>query len=37
MSFPEIIETIRIGLMKAGLGALALIVGGGVFLEQLKR
>ena len=30
MSFPEIIETIRIGLMKAGLGALALIVGGGV-------
>jgi hypothetical protein len=30
MSLPEIIETIRIGLMKAGLGALALIVGGGV-------
>ncbi|MBO7685827.1 MAG: hypothetical protein J6V72_05560 [Kiritimatiellae bacterium] len=30
MSFPEIIETIRVGLMKAGLGTLALIVGGGV-------
>ena len=30
MSFPEIIETIRIGLMKAGLVTLASIVGGGV-------
>ena len=29
MSFPEIIETIRIGLMKAGLVTLASILGGG--------
>ena len=29
MSFPEIIETVRIGLMKAGLVTLASILGGG--------